>query len=492
MKKIVYTLITVMILAFTACKSDDFLEPTPYGLAGDETFFRNESDALLAINATYRGLRQWYNNFQGDYGWGNIGTDDAWKGGASPADQDPLTALENYNILTTVGEIVNRWPEDYQGIRNANKVITNVPNIEMDEALKTRIIGEAYFLRGAYYFDLVRYFGGVPIYRENFQLPDEYLTVGRSSEQETWDFIEENMLEAISRLPKKSEYAAEDIGRATKGSALGFLVRLKAIQNDMAGVKKYSEQLFALGEYELAPTYREIFQPAGENGSGSIFEVQFKEANEGGGAVQLGNATGHAFGPRSGGSYGGWGFTMAKQELLDEFEDGDPRLEHSFYNVPGQPYAPLDGVNSYFGKKVAYAPYSDYPIPAQAGDGGVNWRVLRLADIYLMYAEAVAESDPSTAVEYVNKVRRRAREGDNSILPEVPAGTTGQALIDAIRHERRVELNLEGLRKQDLLRWGRTDLLTPLGFIVGKHEKVPIPQVEIDNYGGVLEQNPGY
>lgn len=494
MKKIFYIFCSMLAISFVACEADKFLEATPYGLASDGTFFRNESDAMLAINGAYRGLRQWNNGFNGDYGWGNIGTDDAWKGGASAADQPELTQLENYTILSTNAAMRERWQQDYQGIRNANTVLANVPGIEsLDDALKNRIIGEAYFLRGAYYFDLAKYFGGVPLFTENLPFPADYLTIPRSTEAETWAFAEASLLEALSRLPKKSEYAAEDTGRATKGAALGFLARANLYQKKMDKVEQYCNQIFDLGEYTLAPTYREVFQPNGENGSGSIFEVQFKEDPDGWGA-SLGTPTGISYGPRSNGAYGGWGFTMARQELLDEFETNDPRLDHSFYNVPGQPYAPLDGTNSYFGRKVAFAPYSDYPKPGQDHKGPNNWRVIRLADVYLMYAEAIASSNPEMAIDYVNLVRARAREGNNAILSDVPSGTTGQALMDAIKHERRVELNLEGLRFQDLVRWGDVDFLETLGFEAGTHEKGPIPQQEIDNYGdpNILWQNNGY
>jgi len=114
-----------------------------------------------------------------------------------------------------------------------------------------------------------------------------------------------------------------------------------------------------------------------------------------------------------------------------------------------------------------------------------------LADIYLLYAEAIYQSDPQTAMDYVNLVRARARDGNPDILPDV-TGLSGQALLDAIWKERRVELNQEGLRFFDLIRTGRTDIMEPYGFQPGKHELMPIPQVEIDNYGGALQQNPGY
>lgn len=262
----------------------------------------------------------------------------------------------------------------------------------------------------------------------------------------------------------------------------------------MPGVKQYCEQFFTLGGYTLAPTFKEVFQNVGENGSGSIFEIQFKDAEIGWGS-ELGTAVAYAFGPRDNAAYGGWGFNHARQELLDEFETDDPRLGHSFFNIPGQSYAPLDGTNSYFGAKMALTPYSDYDLPTQSSrDSANNWRVIRLADVYLMYAEAIASSDPGMAVDYVNLVRARAREGNNAILANVPSSTTGVDLMNAIKHERRVELAFEGLRFQDLVRWGDLDFLETLGFTEGKHEKWPIPQDELDNYNdeSILWQNPNY
>lgn len=208
MKKIFNIFCAILTVGLVACEADKFLEPTPYGLASDDTFFRNKSDALFAINGAYHSLKQWNNNFAGDYAWGNIGTDDAWKGGSSPSDDAPLTNLESYAIQTTNNYVRERWEQDYKGIRNANNVIANVPGIEgMDEDLKGRIVGEAYFLKGAYYFDLAKYFGGVPILSENLALTEDYLKTPRATEADTWDYAEENLLEALSRLPKKSEYA---------------------------------------------------------------------------------------------------------------------------------------------------------------------------------------------------------------------------------------------------------------------------------------------
>jgi len=306
-------MIILLLIVVSACKTDEFLEPTPYGVATDEGFLINESQAIQGINSTYRNLREWYNGFNGDYAFGNIGTDDAWKGGSDVGDNPDLAVIEGYSITPASGGITGRWSNSFQGIRNANNIIEKVPLIDdMNAALRERIVGEAYFLRGVYYFDLAKYFGGAPIFPENLATQEEYLTVPKNTEEEVWAFVEESLVEATKRLPKKSEYEAKDTGRATIGAALGFLVRANLYQNDMTDVKKYSEDLFDLGEYSLAPTYAEIFTPDGENGPGSIFEVQFIEQQQGWGNA-LGNTCGTAFGPRKG-DYGGWGFTMARQE----------------------------------------------------------------------------------------------------------------------------------------------------------------------------------
>lgn len=492
MRKIIYVLTTVLAIGFVGCNEEEFLEPTPYGLAGDATFFRNAADAQLAINAVYTSLRIQGDGFNGDHSWGLLGTDEVFKGGSGPADNPDQTFMQNYTLDPgNVGQITGRWANNYVGIRNANKVLENVPAIEMDEALKNRILGEAYFLRGVFYFDSAKYFGGLILLPENLATPEEYLEQTRSSIEETYATIEADLLKAVDLLPVRSSYAAEDIGRATKGAALGFLTRANAYQNNLPAVKNYAEGIFALNEYELAPTYSEIFTPEGENGIGSIFEVQFQEAGQGWGNARQGTANIRAFSPRQS-TLTGWGFSQPRLDLVNEYETDDPRLDTKVFTETGQEYNPNPGDTNYFSRIMTAEPYSTYPEPGAPNDSPMNWRVLRLADIYLLYAESVASSDPELAITYLNLVRARAREGNAAILPDIASGTTGAALTDAIRHERRVEMSMEGLRRFDLIRWGSYDILTPLGFQEGKHELMPIPQTEIDNFTGNLQQNSGY
>ncbi len=206
----------------------------------------------------------------------------------------------------------------------------------------------------------------------------------------------------------------------------------------------------------------------------------------------------------------GWGFNRPSMELRRSFEPGDPRLKGTIIDlgdtldgVPiiGEPTAtdPVviineDGdtinIQCYNRKVWAHNPEGSFPILASMA---YHKRIIRYADVLLMAAEALNENDkPSQALVYLNVIRERARQGNNSILPDVTV-TEKNALRDKILLERRYELALEGLRFWDLVRTGRApEVLGPLGFVEGKHELLPIPQPQIDISQGVIIQNPNY
>lgn len=471
---------SLLILSLNSC-SEDSLDLEPYGVGLTKNFYKTPEDVTLAINGAYFPMKRTCDVFDGDYGIASVGTDEVMKGGSSASDQPALTQIETYNVDGNNPSLYTRWTQNYQGIFYVNTFFENVDNVEgVDEDLKNRLLGEAYFLRAYYYFDLVKLFGDVPLMLNTLQV-DEFNTQTKNPASEIYAQVIKDFETAIPLLPNKSEYAASDMGRATKGAAIGMLVRVSAYLKNMQDVKKYAEDLFALNEYTIEGVpYASIFQPEGENGANSIFEVQFHSSEDNGWRKGQGNLIATAFGPRANSlGRGGWGFNQAKQELLDEFETGDPRKDATFYEVPEQPYG-----SGWFIRKYSYAPYSNYQFPAVGGasNGPHNWRVLRLADVYLMYAEATyALGDEDTAREYVNKVRARARGENNDILPDVANTVTGQNLLDAIYHERRVELAVEGLRRYDIIRQDlATDILAPKGFAVGTDEIFPVPQSEID------------
>src|SRR5690606_16170370 len=167
--------------------------------------------------------------------------------------------------------ISGAWQGAYHTIFRANLAIENIPGIDMDATLRDRSVGEARFLRGYTYLRLVQWFGDVPLITRPLSA-DEYYNQARTPVNEVYDFIEQDLLAAIDALPEKSEYADEDLGRATKGAARGMLAKLYMVKHDWDAAAEQCEAIIQSGEYNLLPRYGDIFLPQGEHADESIFE----------------------------------------------------------------------------------------------------------------------------------------------------------------------------------------------------------------------------
>jgi hypothetical protein len=260
-------------------------------------------------------------------------------------------------------------------------------------------------------------------------------------------------------------------------------------------------EIISSQEYFLDPSYANIFTEAGENGPGSIWEIQYMNASGGNWGNQLEGTFTNVWQRARGSQFGGYGFNIPEQNFVDEFENGDPRLAATVFqegdqmgdrgtftlDATGMPH--LYYPKKYFINASDEAPFGD-PFP----NGYSNDRVIRYADVLLFGAEsAYYVGDEALARQLTNIVRARARNNNSSILPNLDASLTGQALLDAILHERRVELGLEGHRFFDLVRQGRAAAeLAEFGFTAGVNEVFPIPEVEITLSGGLITQNNGY
>ncbi|MDG1296119.1 MAG: RagB/SusD family nutrient uptake outer membrane protein [Saprospiraceae bacterium] len=500
-----FAFLTILVIGFTGCEQE--LNKLPILGELESNFYQNEEDAIAAITAAYDPLQYNYTNSVYHFRWffGDFASDDAIKGGSSVADQPQLEALSVFQGTANNIHTNADWTAKYIGIYRANLVIENVGSMtddQIDPDLKSQLIAEAYFLRAHYYFELVTTFGGVPKV-DKLLLPSEYNTA-RSSAEEIWSLIESDLTEAALQLPAKSGYNSSETGRATKGAALALLTKAHVYQGEWLEAQTNAELVVSSGEYSLDEDYRDIFVKSGENGPGSIFEIQrspfgggywgsVNGANEGNLAVvyQL---------PR--GQFGGWGFNLPTQNFVDEFEAGDPRLKSSVF-MEGDTLgdrgvftkAATGFDHDYYSKKyfVSRSEHEEINIGDPNMNGEPNDRLIRYADLLLMHAEAAYYNGQElVALTSLNLVRERARRNaEAGVLPDVTA--TGQALLDAILHERRVELGLEGHRFFDLVRQGRAiEVLGPLGFQSGTHELFPIPQQQIDLSSGVLTQNPGY
>lgn len=493
-----YTLIIIGLLAIslTACKKE-FLDRAPLVGVTEENFYRNAEDAIASVNAAYAALQfelspaghfRWF--------WGDIMSDDSEKGGSGDNDVFDLLRLETFQGPTNTDLLESEWSANYQGIYRANLTLENVPDIDMDETLKARVLGEARFIRAWFHYNQMIVFGNVPLVDRVLE-PNEY-TLGQASPAEVWAFIENDLMEAARDLPLRSGYSMDDVGRITKGAAQALLVKVYAYQNKWSQAEPLALEIINSGEYQLVADYGSIFTTAGENNSESVFEIQYMNASGGNWPPNSANeGTFTNVFQRARGSFAGFGFNIPTQDLVDEFfAEGfeDPRLSSTVFRegdamgdrgiftkeaTGGFPY-------DYYPKKYFSNASEDAPFGDPNPNGGSNDRVIRYSDVLLLHAEAAYQTGNEPAARAsLNEVR--ARVG----LDEVTA--SGQDLLDAIYHERRVELALEGHRFFDLIRTGRaSEELGPLGFQSGVHEIFPIPQSQIQASNGAIVQNPGY
>ena len=533
---------------FASC--NDYLGFEKPGQILLEDAFITSDDAIASVTAAYVPLMWEFNTGAGgtyfpEWWIGDVCSDDALKGGETvTGDMAMVYSLENFKTESDNTVLYQFYRAPYVGIMRCNVVFENVPLMENSvftstPGLRERILGEAYFLRAFYYFRLVRVFGGVPWIDRVIKIQEDWKQP-RATEQEIYEHIYADLQEAIRLLPNKSGYKVTDAGRATKGAARALL--MKAYMNnrlyDLA--KLQADSIINVGpdagQYTLTPEYKHIFTIEAENNSESVFETQYMvEATS-----DYGQGVGYTRGtfavvmtrPRWA-SVEGWAFNRPTQELYNEFEPDDPRLDAAIMlpglaDLGGNDFSSLKGtINDYMGnfytaRKYAWTAEDLNPDGSyyffkleHHTRGPVNRREIRYSDVLLMYAEACCKAstpDYGQAKWALEKVRARARGGNAGILPEFPNyrgyQNTPDDLYKAIQHERRVELAMEGHRWFDLKRWGilaetmraykeENQRLRPViashmaDFVKGKHELFPIPLQERD-LNSPMSQNPGY
>ena len=489
----------IILIAFVLISNScqDFLDVPLQGKLTQSDFPTTASDALAATNAIYLTQRD-ASYHTGLFPIDDIMSDDARKG-SNPDDQGAtIGPYDNFVMFPTDPWFANWWNTLYQGILRANVVIEYVPSISMDGTLKARYVGEAKFLRALFYFDLVKAWGGVPIITS----PEPDFTLTRKTKEEVWELIEQDLTDAIASLPTRDGYPAEEAGRATQGAAQALLGKAHLYQGEFSDAAQFLEDVITSGKYDLESDFDDANSVDGEFGVESVYEI---------GAVDgdlEGTENGTSFYANVQGVRGtpnrGWGFNRPSLDLQATFEPGDPRLESTVIYL-GEV---LDGVtisgdgntpdetrdeNDVLIEIECYNQKVWTPGQIVAPTQGHNRRLIRYADVLLMAAEAFNENNnPTQALDYLNEVRERAREGNGAILPDITE-TNKDLLRGIILQERRVELALEGHRYWDLIRTGNAPtVLGPLGFVTGKNELFPIPQTEIDLTQGALEQNPGW
>ncbi len=481
--------VVMLIISAESCKKS-FLNPAPQGQLPATQLYTNAAGATQGINAIYANLRAWAQTAFPALAIESMGGDEVEKGSTS----GDSPAIGYYHTFTQTGAEGGFddtfWDGQYTSISLCNQAIDSIPKINMDATLKARYVAEAKFVRAYNYFRLARAYGDVPLRLHYPKTAADY-NIPRTARAQVYAQVEKDLTDAAAVLPQS--YSGLDIGRATKGAALSLHAKVAMYQKKWGDVLTYTNAVIASGQYSLFANFEQSFRIANENNPEEIFEIQCPntESNTEASDSQFSQVQGVA--P----TYG-WGFNIPTRALVNAFEPGDPRLDATILFAGGTskegdaiPAVDNGHVDSMYNYK-SYVPFAEPILNGNPG-AGQDVRVIRYSEVLLMNAEAANETGNTTlALASLEKVRARARAGNNAVLP--PVTTTVQATLRlAIWHERQVELAMESDRFFDVVRQGRApELFKNRGFKAGKNELQPIPVSEITLSGGLLKQNPGY
>ena len=481
-------LLIVILISITVSCSDDFVD-VQSNAENSEDFFNSEDDYQRALVGAYDLLQSTYLNAL----LGEIASDNTLCGGENATDVIGFQQIDDMTHTPVNSNLRDLWGWMFSGVNRANYILEFQD--KTDFTGKNAVLAQARFLRAYYYFELVKWFGDVPlIVDKRFQFGDQF-SVDRTPKAQVYAQIEADLIYAADNLPA----IQVETGRITKGAAQALLGKAYLFQDKFTEAAQVLDLVIA-GPYDLVTDYSEIWEEAGENGVESIFEVQYTDQEGAGfGCLQCseGNVAVGFSGVRaySGPDFSsGFSFNIPDQEAYDAFDNDDLRRDVAILDIDawatqtGATFATGYEHTGYFNRK--YIPRTRSG--TAQGDLNLtnpnNYRAIRFADVLLMAAEAYSRGGISdnTAQQYLNRVRRRAF-GDmaHDII------STGTNLTGDIYAERRRELVGEGHRFFDLVRTGRAAQEIN-GFVAGKHEVFPIPQIEIELAGNRWAQNPGY
>ncbi len=476
-------IIAFLVLAMFVLSCTKELDRKPHQIYYDN-FYQTKEDALSAINATYDVLG--YVNQYSSYLWliQDIASDDC---NARATMNDPnLHEFNTYNLQASNNYLAKIWQGSYLGISRANVVLAKVPAIEMDSAMKERILGEARFLRALNYFNLVRLFGEVPLVTVPVSpdLTDEEIYPYKASKTAVYSQIIEDLILASERLPVKYTTSI-DKGRATSGAALGILSKVYLTNQDWGNAYLSANKVMESKAYSLWADYTGNFKEGNKNGKESVFEIQFySKANSENSQMVISGL------PSIPGLFSaGVEIMLPTPDLLNSFEEGDYRKTATFFSEFWT-YTFEPHIWKYW-DQVAYK-------PSATSQSGADFMVMRYSEILLIYAEALNEANGGPTIEAydaINLVRERARNGVSAVLPDL-AGLDQVAFRTAVLNERRHEFVNEGQRWFDLVRTGTLieSIKRAKGETANPTEDnylFPIPQRELD-INRNLQQNHGY
>lgn len=506
MKTNIKYLAIAAVALFASC--DKQLDITPEGSPSAQNFWKTEQDAIKAEAGMYEKYNEEDYYGRGMF-WFINASDDMVTGRNKPEADN----IKNFNRSYIGGGYTEtQWSMRYAIIKRANDIITNVPNIPMDESRKKQIIGDAYFNAGLVYFQLAANYGndkaGIPIVKPE---TDATVPVPRANNvNENYDYIVSLFLKAADNLPYFSDMNSSDYGKAHKTAAWAYLSKVYLYKKDYTNAAKYADMVISSGKHDLLTNFVDVFKAANNWSKEYIWSVVCTP--NGGGTGWGSKLPGVMLTNKAWGIYNGWGYYLPTKELYDSFETGDLRREATILK-PGDKFQffgaertfTKDGgatSNYQFKKYMEPFSYKD-PIPTHVnpnGDNGttdLNVPLMRYAEVLLIKAEAAINLNGAGAGDTeLNKIRKRA-----GLLAK-----SGMSLVD-LKRERRNELAGEWAdRHRDLVRWGdaQAAYAKPLHDFDGAviwparnfnpqvHDVWAVPQREIDNSSGVIKQNAGW
>lgn len=506
MKKYIYlTLASIGLLstAVVSC-SDEFVDrPVEYSIDA-ENYFNNKTDYEEALIGAYDLLQSTFINVL----MGEIASDNTFAGGNGPNDVPGYQSVDDMIHNPVNAQLKQLWDWMFAGVQRANYILEFKDKTDFEG--KNQIIAQARFLRAYYHFELVKWFGGIPMKGDKRFAPGDEKSIPRSNVDKVYEAIEADLIYASQNL----SVAAAQKGRATSGAALALLGKAYLYQKKYTEAANTFETLINTGNYRLVTTtdltpaeiaagltpFGSIFEEPGENGPESVFEIQYSDV-QGGSYGGLQNVEGNVavgfagpFGYEGPVFADGNNFNLPTPKIVNAFEAGDLRKEVTILDMatwipanPGTTYTKQNEDTGFFNRKYIPRKRRDIAGADVKLTSPNNYRAIRYADVLLMAAEAHNKNgNDSKAQQYLNLVRDRAFGDTNHRI-----SATGTALNDFILTERRMELVGEGHRFFDLVRTGKAASEIP-GFVAGKNELFPIPIEEIQFAAGNWAQNPKY
>lgn len=490
-KAIVLSGLLTTTLVFSSCKR--FLDLQPISQSSVTSFYKTADDFKQAINGTYAAVAGLLvgDHFAYYMLLTDLRSDNCTEFDLGGSRDEQKNAIDRFEETASNETVTAFWQDSYKVIQRANAVLDHIDNAPLDQNLKDQYKGEAKVLRAWAYYNLVRFYGGVPLTVTSQINIEESYKKGRASVETVYEQIISDLADAENLLP--SSYPDIETGRVTKGTAEGLLGSVYLTRKKYEEAVTAFEKVINSHQYELLSDYSDLYKAGMQGNKESIWQIQFKSGTD-----NLGSMFPNWYAPQGSGDIltstgGAFGFCQPTDDLAADYEEEDVRRE-----AIGDGF--INSQNDYEAAK-----YAKYYVIRETGSGhddsGADWYVLRYANVLLMCAEAINEVNQGPTPEsysYLNKVRTRA-----GLSPV--SGLTYESFKATVYHEERLEYPFEGHRWFDLLRTGRAlDVMNSkvsqagdtatIGIIspVKDYQLLyPIPE-RVVSVSPDIEQNPGY